>query len=570
MAIHGIISTYFGDLEFDIGKSLNWTKTFCDTMYVMDIDNSQPTRQYVIDWDYSFPTVKKSFFSDYSFLTNSTDAKNWRKESFNRAKAAWDYSPDDWVLFIDGTEGLNVYHAPPVALTVTSAELIQVAGVSDGKVVFTTSAAHGAAVGNTLKVLGASLSTTISGNPVVLSLDGTYLIEEIVSTTKVKVTKTATNFTVANTALVSNAEGYLTKEPSGYFEGNLFQSWINREISLAVAAGKNFVSLDGWALVRSGPTQQVTFDYGDPADPSTSIAPRSEEYYVSMGNMIRLGKVSSFSNPAFNWLSLDQPEASFSNAVAAENLSLISYAYARWSDNPQRMTQSVDSTAPYYVSPTNPSTPPLRPVTEADDAGFAMRRFISNVRPISGLPLTWNGTDPSGTQPMVGAYQKLDLLLVPGRQYVDGAFVTSGYNSYGGTPLYPGVIRKNLREGIWYVKQGPPPSQVRVTQASLTSGVATVTTATPHYFSVGTTIALYGTDKYFNGTYTIASTPTPTSFTFNRPTDLGNISTTSYALGQAVTIPATFGPIPWNYLLNSFGVDDPAEWLTTSENTTPL
>ena len=95
MAIHGIVSTYFGDLEFDIGKSLNWTKPFCDTMYVMDINTADSSRQYVVDWDRSFPSVKKSFFSQYSFLTNPTTAKNWRKESFNRAKTAWNYDSND-------------------------------------------------------------------------------------------------------------------------------------------------------------------------------------------------------------------------------------------------------------------------------------------------------------------------------------------------------------------------------------------------------------------------------------------------------------------------------------------
>lgn len=563
MAIHGIVSTYFGDLEFDIGKSLNWTKDFCDTMYVMDINNTDSSRQYVVDWDKSLPTAKKSFFSQYSFLTSPTTAKNWRKESFNRAKAAWNYGADDWVMFIDGTEGLNVFHAPPVSLNVTHADLATTAPSTTATITVTTSTAHGAAVGNTIKFVGASISATVNSVPVTIDLDGSYLITGIVSSTRFSVQR---NFeaviNIANKALNITAHGFLTKEPSGYFEGNVFKCWIEEEIASAIAAGKNFISLDGWALVRSGPPTELTLTMTEPSlARNAATATTCEEYYISMGAMIRIAKVSSLNNPAFNWLSLDQPETSFSNAYAASNLSLISYSYVRWSDNPAYMTQSVASSAPNYVT----STPPLRPVSIEYDVGFAMRRLISQVRPLAGLPITpetWGNADPNGTQPLVGSNKKLDLQYIANEVYEGGAFVQKGYHAYGGSPLYPGILRSNLREGIWYTNRDNAPVTIAVRSASATDNVVTVNTGKPHYLPVGTKLSIYGTDPKFNGQQVIATVPTSTSFTFNRT--VSDTSETLFPLGQAITMPETFGPVPWNYLLNTFGIANPSQWINYS------
>lgn len=572
MAIHGIVSTYFGDLEFDIGKSLNWTKTFCDTVYIMDINLSETSRQYVVNWDYSFPTAKHSFFSQYSFLSNPTNAKNWRKESFTRAKNAWNYSADDWVMFIDGTEGLNIFHAPPTTFDIDSVAISSEVGATFGTVTFTTATDHGAEVGNILGVVGASLTTTIDSVEVTISFDGSYEIVDVPSDTEISVTRTGVALNIVDTALDTTAHGSLTTEPTGYFSGDVFKCWIQAEIDAAIADGKNFISLDGWALIRSGAPTELVFDMMSPDRQikHTAVA-TCEEYYVPMGSMIRLARVGSLNNPTFNWLTLDQPDESFANAYAAQNLSLISYAYVRWSDSPTSMTQAVDSEAPNYVDPMDPATPPLRPVAIDYDTGFAMRRLISQVRPLTGVPILtaeWSDPDPDGEQPLVDGYNKLDLIYVQHEIFADGEFAYNGYRAFGGSPLYPGILRSNLREGVWYTSQGEPPRTVRVVDASLTSGVVTVNTGTAHYLSVGTRISVYGTDSVFNGVYTIASVPTSKSFTYERPTDTGDVATTTFPLGQAVTLGANFGPVPWNYLLNTFGIDNPTAWIKFDGRTT--
>jgi hypothetical protein len=563
MAIHGIVSTYFGDLEFDIGKSLNWTKPFCDTMYVMDINTADSSRQYVVDWDRSFPSVKKSFFSQYSFLTNPTTAKNWRKESFNRAKTAWNYDSNDWVMFIDGTEGLNAYHAPPTTFDIDSAALVSQEDSTVSTITFTTATNHGAVEGNTLRVTGAFVTATVNSIEVTIDLSGSYLVTDAPSSTEVSVEKDfGAVIDIVDTPLDITAHGYLTTEPPGYFGGDVFKCWIQAEIDAAIADSKNFISLDGWALIRSGVPTDLVLTMSQPGlQSNAATATTCEEYYVPMGSMIRIAKVSSLNNPAFNWLSIDQPEESFANAYPADKLSLISYSYVRWSDNPVNMTQAVDSGAPNYVT----TSPPLRPTAIEYDTGYAMRRLISQVRPLDGVPIEpedWADPDPDGEQPTVDSYKKLDLIYVENEIYVDEEFAYSGYRPYGGSPLYPGILRSNLREGVWYTNQGPIPVTISCASASATGGVVTIDTGIPHYLSVGSKVSIYGTDPNFDGAQIIETVPTSRSFTFSR--DIDDVASTNFPIGQAITMPAPFGPIPWNYLLNTFGIDNPSQWIKYS------
>lgn len=57
-------------------------------------------------------------------------------------------------------------------------------------------------------------------------------------------------------------------------------------------------------------------------------------------------------------------------------------------------------------------------------------------------------------------------------------------------------------------------STATVTNKALTANVATLTTAAAHGFAVGRRVTVAGVDATFDGTYTIASTPTTTTFTY--------------------------------------------------------
>ena len=54
----------------------------------------------------------------------------------------------------------------------------------------------------------------------------------------------------------------------------------------------------------------------------------------------------------------------------------------------------------------------------------------------------------------------------------------------------------------------------RITKKSRSSGTATMTTSTGHGFTAGNQVVITNVDSTFNGTYTIGSTPTSTTFTY--------------------------------------------------------
>lgn len=658
MAIHGIVSTYFGDLEYDIGKSLNWTQAFCDSVYIMDSNIADTSRQYVVDWDHLYPRAKYSFFSSHSFFGSPDTAADWRQESFVRASDAWSYDDDDWVMFIDGTECLNVYHAPPEEIAIESASI-------DGPtstLTFTTDGPHGMVVGSRIRIEEALLSVeatdpgyyfhtqdtaseewviehglggipSISEDSLILDpdtengyeisypdlntmvltfeaavagsvdveteaapatqydLDGLFFVSDVPDIDAFSIVDTGNVYvTYPDTPLDDPALGTFTSEPTGYWDGLLFQSWLFDEIRNAESDGKDQISLDAWAMIRSTAPEKLHFklavtEFADAipnlevdADDDLAIpVPRCDEFYLPMDRLIRIAKVSALRDPSFDWYTLDQPETSFSQAYPADRLSLISYAYIRWAETPTDMTQAVDPDAPHYVAG-DELDPPLRPVTIEADVGFAMRRFISTVRMASGAPLIWSELDGPGEQPMVGDYQKLDINYV--EIYEDGAFI--GYLPYGGTPLYPGVLRSNQREGVWYINQGGVPKTVTIATVAYDGGVATVTTKNRHYFPPGTKITVFGSNVsfdpsdtgygVFDGSWTIDTAPDSYTFTFLRDpgTTILTVPPTTMALATATSMPQTYGPIPWNYLLNEFLISDPVNWVKSGNILTKI
>lgn len=561
MAIHGIASTYFGDYEYDIGKSVTWTKYFVDDMYVMDTNISGSNRQYIINWDYLFPNVKYSFNSK-PFFGSAATAAAWRKESFTRAKSAFAYDDDDWVLFIDGTECLSVFHKPPREITITEAELVTDPTPqypSGGEVTFTTDSPHDISVTNLVQVQFANI---VDGTET-YNLDGRYEVTAVTSTT-FTVYKSSVLADVAMEPLVSNATGLVTEEPSGYLGGDLFQPWLTYEINNALDAGNDLITLDAWAMVRSDPVEVSTFTTTPYVGKSVTYdVVSSDKSYLSMKRLVRLAKVSALSNLSFDWTVLDQPAVSFVGGYDAERLSLISYAYCRWADSPKKMTQSADNTAPNYAVG-DYIDPFLVPVNQSDDIGYKCRQYISTVRPIEDLPVAdseWGLMDPIDSKPVNGdGVQILKTTLYPVQAFVGPTLETVSYRKYGGSEAYPGVFRGNLREGLWYTSQGAPPRSTAISAISVAGGVAVATTPKGNSFFPGYKVAVYGTDAVFDGEY-IVSSVTPTSFSFSMVTEPGYTNSESYTSAYAITKPKSLGPVPWDYSTNTIAISDVAKYV---------
>lgn len=83
-----------------------------------------------------------------------------------------------------------------------------------------------------------------------------------------------------------------------------------------------------------------------------------------------------------------------------------------------------------------------------------------------------------------------------------------------------------------------------VSNKALTTNVATLTTSVVHGFATSDTVVITGVDSVFDGTYTIASTPTTTTFTYAKVnanvgstavTPLGSATTTTTVSNKALT-----------------------------------
>lgn len=94
-----------------------------------------------------------------------------------------------------------------------------------------------------------------------------------------------------------------------------------------------------------------------------------------------------------------------------------------------------------------------------------------------------------------------------------------------------------------------PTITAAVTTKALTSNVATLTTAAAHGMSVGMEIVVTGVDATFNGTYTIASVPTTTTFTYAKTA--ANVAST------AVTPNGSVSSSVIHFIDYNSGVDDP-------------
>lgn len=100
-----------------------------------------------------------------------------------------------------------------------------------------------------------------------------------------------------------------------------------------------------------------------------------------------------------------------------------------------------------------------------------------------------------------------------------------------------GLIAANRSTGILpvsvYIKKTV---SANVSNKALTSNVATLTTSSAHKLFTGDSVTVSGVDATFNGTYTVVSVPTTTTFTYAKVS--ANVA--SVAASGSVSTTATF------------------------------
>lgn len=107
MQVHGIMCSYLGDGELDLGTTSRWLESFVDTIFYFDLGYGDQPGQFSVDYARTFPEAKFAYHNprDPAIWTN---ASAYRKEAFDAAMAAWSYSVDDWVIFVDASESLAI------------------------------------------------------------------------------------------------------------------------------------------------------------------------------------------------------------------------------------------------------------------------------------------------------------------------------------------------------------------------------------------------------------------------------------------------------------------------------
>jgi hypothetical protein len=102
--VHVIVGAQFGDLEFDVGKSVRWVTWFCDNVFVLDVNLGTP-RYWIVNWAETFPDAKHTVTGiNYFVLPAQFRAEQWKQYQL----AFGEPHDDDWILWLDASEGLNV------------------------------------------------------------------------------------------------------------------------------------------------------------------------------------------------------------------------------------------------------------------------------------------------------------------------------------------------------------------------------------------------------------------------------------------------------------------------------
>jgi hypothetical protein len=328
--LHALCGAQFGDLEFDVGKSIRWTQWFTDDVYITDVNLGTP-RYWIVNWTLTYPLA----FHGVTNINYFAAPAKFRQIQWNAALAerGLQFDDDDWVIFIDANEGMCIDTRDPQP----------------------------------------------------------------------------TNHDV---------------EP--------FKSYLYREIQRCIDAGKDRATFPFYAFVRHDDV--IKAHYESPAFEdgtlgyTTATADMGTPYYIADQGLTRLWKVATLRDPSFDWTLLDVPTA----PDAGRNVSIISYAYAHWN------LQDIE--------PPQTEVPPL---SFDNDDGFRMRKLISMVRPVTGLP-----TDDAHWDPVN------DTGETPGPWAAEDQFTPDPEESQPVTPnaafagllvgLYDNVIRINMRDGVWY------------------------------------------------------------------------------------------------------------------------
>jgi uncharacterized repeat protein (TIGR02543 family) len=176
-------------------------------------------------------------------------------------------------------------------------------------------------------------------------------------------------------------------------------------------------------------------------------------------------------------------------------------------------------------------------------AGTASASKVNGIP--AGVAVTYNATTNGGTSGTASAtYSKPTALVLPTASKT--GFTFSGWYTAATDGTLIGGAGGNYSPNL----------SASIVNRSLTSNVATLTTSSPHGFVVGMSVIVINVDSTFNGTYTITSVPTSTTFTYAKIAT--NVTATAVspagrATLSALTLYAQFVGITYTISYNGNG-----------------
>jgi len=149
----------------------------------------------------------------------------------------------------------------------------------------------------------------------------------------------------------------------------------------------------------------------------------------------------------------------------------------------------------------------------------------------------------------------------------DGRGIKVAATASSGTVIHTATTTTSTLDEIWLYAQlnNPFNTGLTVSNKALTSNVATITTSATHGLFVGDTVKITGVDTTFNGTWTITTVPSTTTFTYARTAtnvtsvaSSGSVYVAATAASQAVRLTVQWGGVT--------SVDDDITYTLTNQN----
>ena len=149
----------------------------------------------------------------------------------------------------------------------------------------------------------------------------------------------------------------------------------------------------------------------------------------------------------------------------------------------------------------------------------------------------------------------------------DGKAIKVAQTASSGTLIHTGSTSTSVIDEVWLYAtlNNPASAALTVSNKALTSNVATITTSAAHGLFVGDTVKITGVDTTFNGTWTITTVPTSTTFTYARTTAnvtsaaaSGSVYPAASAASQNVRLTIQWG--------GTTAVDDDITYTMTNQN----